>query len=53
MRNQETGTDRVVDLIQPWLRPCHQIDLASEALSLHAFGELVEPSAKDRSEMFA
>ena len=34
------GTDRVVDLIQPWLRPGNHIDLASEALSLHAFGEL-------------
>ena len=32
----------MVDLIQPWLRPGHQIDLASEALSLHAFGELAE-----------
>ena len=37
-----TGTDRVVDLIQPWLRSGHQIDLASEALSLHAFRELAE-----------
>ena len=37
-----TGTDRVVDLIQPWLRPDHQMDLASEAFSLHAFGELAE-----------
>ena len=37
-----TGTDRVVDLIEPWLRSGHQIDLASEALSLHAFGELAE-----------
>ena len=37
-----TGTDRVVDLIQPWLRSGHRIDLASEGLSLHAFGELAE-----------
>ena len=37
-----TGTERVVDLIQPWLRPGHQMDLASESLSLHAFGELAE-----------
>ena len=37
-----TGTDRVVDLIQPWLRPGHQIDLVSEALSLYAFEELAE-----------
>ena len=35
-----TGTDRVVDLIQPLLRPGNQIDVASEAMSLHAFGEL-------------
>ena len=34
------GTDRVVDLIQPLLRPGNQIDVASEAMSLHAFGEL-------------
>ena len=37
-----TGTDRVVDLIQPWLQPGNHMDLASEALSLHAFGELAE-----------
>ena len=36
------GTDRVVDLIQPWLRSGYQIDLASDALSLHVFGELAE-----------
>ena len=32
----------MVDVIHPWLRPSHQIDMASEALSLHAFGELAE-----------
>ena len=37
-----TGTDRVVDLIQPWLRPDHQMDLASESFSLHVFGELAD-----------
>ena len=37
-----TGTDRVVDLIQTWLRPGHRMDLASEALSLHAFRELAD-----------
>ena len=36
------GTDRVVDLIQPWLRPGHRMDLASEALSLHAFAALAD-----------
>ena len=37
-----TGTERVVDLIQPWLRPGNRLDLASGSLSLHAFGELAE-----------
>ena len=41
-----TGTDRVVDLIQPWLQPGNQMDLASESLSLHAFGELAEKLAR-------
>lgn len=35
------GTDRVVDLIQPWLRPGQQIDLASQDFSLFAFGHAV------------
>ena len=35
-----TGADRVVDLARPWLQASHRIDLASEALSLFAFGEL-------------
>ena len=37
-----TGTERVVDIIQPWLRPGNRVDLASGSLSLHAFGELAE-----------
>ena len=36
------GTDRVADLIQPWLRLGQQIDLASQEFSLHAFGQLAE-----------
>ena len=36
------GTDRVVDLIQRWLEPGHRMDLASAALSLHAFAELAD-----------
>ena len=32
-----TGTDRVVDLIYPLLKPGCQIDLTSSTLSLHAF----------------
>ncbi len=37
-----TGTDRIFDLIQPGLRPGYYIDLASEVLSLHAFGKLAK-----------
>ena len=36
------GMDRVVDVVEPWLQPDYQMDLASESLSLHAFGELAE-----------
>ena len=36
------GTDRVFDLIRPWLRAGNQIDVVSDSLSLHAFGELAE-----------
>ena len=35
-----TGTDRLVDLVRPWLRAGYCIDLASWTLSLHAFGAL-------------
>ena len=35
-----TGTDRVVDIVRPWLRPGNQVDFASRTLSLFAFGEL-------------
>ena len=35
-----TGTDRVIDLIRPWLRAGHRIDLASGTLSLYAFSEI-------------
>ena len=37
-----TGTDRVVDVIEPWLQPDHQMDLASDSFSLFAFEELME-----------
>ena len=35
-----TGTDRVIDLVRPWLKAGHRVDLASGALSLIAYGEL-------------
>ena len=37
-----TGTDRVVDIVRPWLRTGNRVDLASRTLSLFAFGELAE-----------
>ena len=33
-------TDRVIDLVRPWLKANHRIDLASRELSLFAFAEL-------------
>lgn len=34
------GSDRVLDLLRPALRPNHQLDLATSALSIFSFGEL-------------
>ncbi|MBZ0170285.1 RNA polymerase-associated protein RapA [Candidatus Methylomirabilis lanthanidiphila] len=34
------GSERVIDLIRPWLAPGHQLDMATPELSLFAFGEL-------------
>ena len=41
-----TGRDRVVDLIQPWLQQGHQVDLATDALSLYAYSELKDNLAQ-------
>ncbi len=35
-----TGTDRVIDIVRPWLRAGNWLDLASSTLSLFAFGEI-------------
>ena len=40
-----TGTDRVVDIVRPWLQPGHRVDLASQTLSLFAFAELADEPA--------
>jgi len=37
---RNAGTERVIDLIRPGLKAGHQMDLATPALSLFAFGEL-------------
>ncbi len=35
------GTDRVVDLVRPWLKPNHQLDVVSPSFSLFAFAEVL------------
>ena len=37
---RNTGTERVIDIVRPWLRAGNRFDLASRTLSLFAFGEL-------------
>jgi len=41
-----TGTDRVIDLIRPWLLRGHQLDLVTPALSLFAFAEVIGEATK-------
>jgi len=36
-----SGTDRVVDMIRPWLKRSHKLDMVSESFSLFAFAELL------------
>ncbi|WP_291518016.1 helicase-related protein [Acidovorax sp.] len=35
------GTDRVVDLVRPWLKPNHRLDVVSPSFSLFAFAEVL------------
>ena len=35
------GTDRVLDLIKPWLKSGHRLDIATPAFSVFAFAELL------------
>ena len=37
-----TGTERVIDLLRPWLKTGHQLDIATPAFSLFAFAEIHE-----------
>ena len=41
-----TGTDRVVDILRPWLRDGNRVDVASGTLSIYAFGELSRDLAR-------
>jgi len=38
---RNTGSERVIDVVRPWLSPGHQIDLVTPAFSLFAFAELL------------
>ncbi len=44
--HRNTGTDRVIDIIRPWLKPGHQLDMVTPALSLFAFAEIREEVSK-------
>ncbi len=39
---RNAGTDRVIDLLRPWLYSCYQLDLVTPTLSLFAFGRLFD-----------
>ena len=43
---RNAGADRVIDLLHPWLKPGHQLDMVTPALSLFAFGELLGELSK-------
>lgn len=43
---RNAGTDRVIDLLRPWLKPGHQADLVTPTLSLFAFGSLLDEVSK-------
>lgn len=43
---RNTGTERVVDLIRPWLNSGNQLDLVTSSLSLFAFGEIFAEVSK-------
>lgn len=40
------GTERVVDLLRPWLQPACQLDLVTPSFSLFAFGAVREAASK-------
>jgi hypothetical protein len=38
---RNAGVDRTIDLVSPWLKTNHEIDMATSSLSLFAFAELL------------
>ena len=43
---RNTGSDKVVDLLRPWVRPNHRLDVATPEFSLFVFEILREELAK-------
>jgi SNF2 family DNA or RNA helicase len=43
---RNTGTERVIDVIRPWLKPGSQLDVVTPSLSLFAFAEIIEEASK-------
>ncbi len=43
---RNTGTERVIDLIRPWLTPGNQLDVVTMSLSLFAFSEVSQELSK-------
>jgi hypothetical protein len=43
---RNTGADRVIDVIRPWVKPGNQLDVVSPTFSLFAFAELLPDLAK-------
>ena len=43
---RNAGTDRVIDLLRPWLNPGHQLDLVTPTLSLFAVESLMDELSK-------
>jgi len=43
---RNTGTERVIDLIRPWLKSGHQLDMVTPSFSLFAFAEVLEEVSK-------
>ena len=41
-----SGTERVIDLVRPWLAEGNQLDIVSSSLSLYAFAEILGDVAK-------
>lgn len=41
-----SGNDRVLDCVRPWLKPGHQLDMVTQSFSLFAFDELLADTAK-------